>query len=62
MNNLNIEKYISSIYNETTIKIHNRKINNFLILKNDNRYLSSSEDSKINIYNKDTYKIRNFNK
>ena len=50
MNNFNI-------FNETTMKIHNKRINSFLILKNDNRFLSSSEDSKINIFNNKTFEI-----
>jgi WD40 repeat protein len=50
MNNFNI-------FNETSIKIHNKRINSFLILKNDNRFLSSSEDSKIFVFDNKTFEI-----
>ena len=50
MNNFNI-------FNETSIKIHNKRINSFLILKNDDRFLSSSEDSKIFVFDNKTYQI-----
>ena len=50
MNNFNI-------FNETSIKIHNKRINSFLILKNDDRFLSSSEDSKIFVFDNKTFQI-----
>lgn len=50
MNNFNI-------FNETSIKIHNKRINSFLILKNDERFLSSSEDSKIFVFDNKTFQI-----